>query len=80
MSMLTGEYIQYQTLQGDTWDLIAWKMYGSATMIQEIIFANPHVAIVPILPMNVILAIPIHSNLRPTLSDEQRPPWRAKGT
>lgn len=37
------DYINYQTQDGDRWDLIAWKMYGDPFAYEGILRANPEV-------------------------------------
>lgn len=75
---LNGEYIEYITQQNDTWDYIAWIMYGNETLMGVLIEANPQIPIAPLIGMGLTMAIPIIGDLRPTLNNEQRPPWRQK--
>ncbi len=72
------EYTEYRTLQGDTWDFIAWQQYGDPLAMAELIEANPHIPIAPVLPSGVRIAIPQRGDVRPSVTNEQRPPWRQK--
>lgn len=70
-------YIPYVTRQGDRWDLLAWEFYGNAFHFGPIIAANPTVAIVPILPAGVELAIPLlDEEAAADVLDADLPPWK----
>ena len=51
----------YRTVQGDTWDLIALRMYpkiGAEKLMDVLLEANPEHMHTVIFPANVILNIP----------------------
>jgi phage tail protein X len=53
--------ITYRTVQGDTWDLIALRMYpkiGAEKLMDVLLEANPEYMHTVIFPANVILNIP----------------------
>ena len=53
--------ITYRTVQGDTWDLIALRMYpkiGAEKLMDVLLESNPEYMNVIIFPANVILNIP----------------------
>ena len=53
--------ITYRTVQGDTWDLIALRMYpkiGAEKLMDVLLEANPEHMHTIIFPANVILNIP----------------------
>ena len=53
--------ITYRTVQGDTWDLIALRMYpkiGAEKLMDVLLEANPEHMYTVIFPANVILNIP----------------------
>ena len=53
--------ITYRTVQGDTWDLIALRMYpkiGAEKLVDVLLEANPEHMYTVIFPANVILNIP----------------------
>jgi len=56
------EYYIYKTIKNDRWDLIASKFYGNQYDFADIINANPHVSIQPVLDENIELRIPIREN------------------
>jgi len=65
----------YRTVQGDTWDLIALKMYpdlGREMQMSFLLRHNPDHAETVIFPANVRLRIP-EANI-PTVED--LPPWK----
>lgn len=67
---------KYTTTQGDTWDLISFKMYDDEHYIDRLIKANPQYRNTTIFSANVELIIPeleieSMSNL---------PPWKRVST
>lgn len=48
----------YRTIAGDTWDLIAFKLFGKENLMSELINANIDLAKVVIFPANIKLIIP----------------------
>lgn len=77
-NIVRREYLEYRILQGDTWDYVAWRMYGDESLIEILTTANPHIPLTPFLPMGVVMAVPIIETPRPSLNNSQRPPWRQK--
>lgn len=66
---------RYIALDGDRWDLIAWKAYGDATKYPEIVKANPAVPIRPFIEAGTIINVPVISGAEnPTQSN--LPPWK----
>jgi phage tail protein X len=70
---MTGEYMEYVTIDGDRWDLIAWAMYGNAALMEPIIVANPQVPISRRLTGGLTLRIPI-LDIQPAVTG--MPPWK----
>ncbi len=70
------EYIEHKTIAGERWDQLAYRYYGSATLYEPIIRANPYVAITPILDAGITLRIPLleQDEFEEELGD--LPPWR----
>jgi phage tail protein X len=66
----------YRTIQGERWDLIAQKMYGSMSGITTLMEANPSVPADPILPDGTILVIPIVDNTYSATVSTNLPPWK----
>ena len=66
----------YRTRQGDRWDLIAYKMYGSISGMDTLIQANPSVPLDPVLPDGTILTIPIIDNATSGVITTNLPPWK----
>jgi phage tail protein X len=65
----------YTTIQGDTWDGIAYLQWGDELQMHWLIEANPQHRDVVIFPAGVVLAIP---ELGET-SRAPAPPWIANG-
>lgn len=66
------------TSQGERWDSIAWRYYGTVTEAGRVMAANPDVPLAPILPGGVRLTIPVID--APDLAAAaDLPPWCAGG-
>lgn len=62
----------YTSIQGDTWDMIAYKAYGKESAIVQLIEANSDLANIAIFPSGVQV-------ICPTIAPEAShilPPWR----
>ncbi|MEK3770112.1 tail protein X [Paenibacillus sp. FSL R5-0887] len=62
----------YTTIQGDTWDGIAFKVYEQANLMNLLINANPEHASTVLFSGNIMLNIPD----KPAESSDTLPPWR----
>lgn len=62
----------YRTIQGDTWDGIAYKIAGAEEFMTPLMQANPDYAEIVIFPTGVILNIPDVV----IQSADILPPWR----
>lgn len=66
----------YLTVQGDTWDKIAWQQLGSELLTPLLLEFNPLLLDVVVFSSGVQLQIPdLPSNYR----DVDIPPWRDVG-
>ncbi len=63
----------YVTVSGDTWDIIAKRVYGSELYMTELMRANPEHMRTVIFPSSVRLQTPAVKTVRP---DENLPPWK----
>jgi phage tail protein X len=63
---------EYTAIQGDTWDLISFKHYGSEYHISELILANPDYVDVVVFDGGEKLIIPTISIIDTSLLA----PWR----
>ncbi|MEK5166219.1 tail protein X [Paenibacillus sp. FSL R5-0527] len=64
----------YRTIQGDTWDSIAYKVAGTETFMTDLMLANlEHIETV-IFPAGVTLNIP---DIKIESAADTLPPWRA---
>lgn len=61
----------YTTVQGDTWDLIAYKLWGSEYLLPLLFEANPEHASTHIFKAGVELNVPAVSKTEVI----DRPPW-----
>jgi phage tail protein X len=67
---------KYQTMQGDTWDIIAKKRLGNEKLMSLLMEANPAHLQTVIFPAGIELDVPSV----PTPSPSNLPPWKRGGT
>lgn len=63
----------YTTIQGDMWDSIAYKVYGSVSCLDQLIEANPAWRSQYIFPAGIEVNIPEPE--KPITADDF-PPWK----
>ena len=63
---------EYKTIQGDTWDGIAVKVYGDEKYMNELLEANQAYREIIIFPANVSLSLPDIQTQTTTIL----PPWK----
>ena len=68
--------IIYTTVDGDTWDNIAWRFYGDATQISPLLLANcgMRIPFEPALEAGFQIVVPIIAQSDVQTAD--LPPWR----
>jgi hypothetical protein len=71
-----GNFYYYTTKGNVRWDNVAQAMYGSVSMIGDIIRANPEVPITGILPDGLVLKIPIVATTSVQTPAEKLPIWK----
>lgn len=71
---MSSRALLHVTVQGDRWDLLAWRYYRDPLAYEQIIDANPDVPIAPVLPGGLQLTIPVLTTVD-TLT-EDLPPWK----
>lgn len=65
MATLTGDYFEHVTIEGDRWDLLAWRYYGDQYRQTVLLEANRDLwrdqlaAPPPILPHGIRLKVPV---------------------
>lgn len=62
----------YTTIQGDTWDLIAWKLFGEEKQMKYLYEANWQFADTLVFSAGTVLTVPE----LPEGADEDAPYWR----
>lgn len=62
----------YTTLQGDTWDVIAQRVYGDDHQCSVLMVANPDYKATMFFSAGVILNVP---EIVPTTKTMPQPPW-----
>lgn len=62
----------YKTIQGDTWDMISYKLYGKESAMVDLMQANPQHIPVVIFSAGTVLQVPeITEQI-----DTSLPPWK----
>ena len=65
----------YRTINGDTWDLIAYKIYGKEEYFHKLIRANLNLINISIFDSNVPIICP--EFIEPEIKDLSKlPPWK----
>ena len=62
----------YSTIQGDVWDIIAFKVYGDTDLTCLLLDANPAYVKTTIFDSGVLLTVPD----APEETTSDLPPWR----
>lgn len=64
----------YTTVSGDTFDLVAYKIYGSCRRVKTLMQANSQYLDILVFPAGIVLDVPELGN-EAAVSDSL-PPWR----
>lgn len=66
----------YTTTQGDTWDLIAWKVYGDEQKAQHLMKERANIRLLDyqVFPAGIIVALP--DLAEEDSYDDDLPDWR----
>lgn len=70
------ESINYVTTQGERWDSLAWKFYGSVKSMNILIDANPAIALSGVLDAGTKVIVPIVEATSETITASNLPPWK----
>ncbi|WP_297569509.1 tail protein X [uncultured Anaerovibrio sp.] len=62
----------YTTIQGDMWDLIAYKVYGNESYMTNLLEANEQYKDISVFPAGVVLVCPEITSQRSRIA----PPWK----
>lgn len=79
MDALSNGHFEHETVEGERWDLVAWRYYRDVTKQSVIVRANRHLFLDPVrplpmvLPMGLRLKIPI---VEERLDESLLPPWK----
>ena len=65
----------YRTVSGDTWDLIAFKVYGSEGYFHDLIRSNLRLIDIAIFDADIPIIIPEITD-EENDNDERLPPWK----
>ncbi|MEK4060981.1 MULTISPECIES: tail protein X [Paenibacillus] len=62
----------YRTVQGDTWDSVAFQVYGDEQLMTMLMNANPNHTETVIFSRNIAINVPD----KPVITSDMLPPWR----
>ncbi len=62
----------YTTIQGDMWDLIAYKVYGNEANMTALLEANEQYKDISVFPAGIVLNCPEIATKRARIA----PPWK----
>lgn len=68
--------INYTTKQGERWDSLAWKFYGSVKAMNVLIENNPTIPLSTVLATGTQLIVPIVDNTSEIVISKNLPPWK----
>jgi len=68
--------VNYTTKQGERWDLLAYRFYGTVKSMNILTDANPSVPLSPMIEMGTNLVIPIIDNTSDLVLKVNVPPWK----
>lgn len=67
----------YRTENGDTWDLIAYKIYGNELYMHDLMRANVNLIGIAIFDANIPIIVPKIANTNSnTNNNSNLPPWK----
>ena len=66
-----------KTIQGDTWDILSLRAYGSTAFMDKLIQANPDKRMLTIFPAGVEIAVP---KVDTTQTAAWLPPWKRRAS
>lgn len=68
--------INYTAKQGDRWDALAWKFYGSVRAMNALVEANPTIPLSNALQPGTQVIVPILDNSSDAVITSNLPPWK----
>lgn len=66
-----------KTIQGDTWDKLSIRAYGSVEYMDDLIMANPNERTTAIFPAGVEIEVPA---IDTTQTAANLPPWKRRAS
>lgn len=68
--------INYTVKQGERWDSLAWKFYGSVKSMNVLIENNPTIPLSAVLAAGTQIIVPIIDNTSEIVKSTNLPPWK----
>lgn len=66
----------YYTVNGDTWDLISYKVYGVEQYFHKLMRANLNLLSIAVFDSNIPIIVPGISSEDEIVDKSKLPPWR----
>ena len=66
----------YYTVNGDTWDLISYKVYGVEQYFHKLMRANLNLLSIAVFDSNIPIIVPDISSEDEIVDKSKLPPWR----
>lgn len=67
----------YRTVSGETWDLVAYKVYGSEKYFHSLIRSNPNLLHIAIFDANFPIIVPdVKEEFVTEEAKKKLPPWK----
>lgn len=73
---MADKYIQYVVQEGERWDTISHKMYGTPYEIERLILNNPKVPVTERLAGGTVLEVPVLEIQEVKPNPAVMPPWK----
>lgn len=68
--------INYTVKQGERWDSLAWKFYGSVKAMNILVENNPTIPLSTVLAAGTQIIVPILDNTEEIVIKTNLPPWK----
>lgn len=68
--------VNYTVKEGERWDSLAWKFYGSVKAMSVLIENNPTIPLANVLPAGTQIIVPILDNTADAVIKTNLPPWK----
>lgn len=68
--------VQYIASEGERWDTVSLRCYGTPYEVDRLLQANPNIPFVDRLEGGTVLEVPVLENMRRLPDPASMPPWK----